>query len=554
MNDTSFSPLGAWSLLPPIAVLLLGYFFRTFKYGIAFALVFGVYLAAFLTCDFAFFPTLKLGTLKIWSNLEIATLLNPHTFWNCWNAFICIFLFALGIIVALMHHSGGSFAYRKYVGARLDSKKSAETSSLMLSSIFFVDDYFSSLTVGNVMTPLTDKFQIPRAKTAFLVDAMAAPLTILCPFSSWVAAIIGFFRDNGIHSQGTHVLISSFGAYFRVIPYIIYSFLLIGSVWFIVRKQISFGSMAYHEHIAKKTGDLHGGGKKFKARGNFCHVTPEDSSLLDFLLPPFFLILSIIFSLLYVGDFHLFGGDNSFINAIQKTNAASALFIASLIALVLSLLYFLAKKSIRIKEVPGIFFEGIQLVAPALLILLLAWTLGDIVRSDLKSGDYLAHLLLGNIPPFSLPVIAFVTACLVASSTGSSWGAAAILFPIVIPLVFSFSGATNLPASPEEVPLLFPVLGAVLSGGVAGDHISPLSDTTFMASTSVGCSYFDHVRTQLTYAFPVICASAISFLLIGIFVQEEFFVALVLPLLAGVITSFAILSLRHRFHLKRKRA
>lgn len=517
--------LSILSVAPPIIVLIIGYLTKR----IISSLIVGIFCASLIATNYKIIESIKVFSGYLWKNLEFATFFSPSQFWDTTNLFICIFLFILGIFVVMLQHSGGVFAYGSVVKKYIRSKKSAETSSVFLSTLLFLDDYFSSLTVGSVMYPLTDAQKIPRAKLAFLVDSMAAPLAILCPFSSWVAATLGFLRENGIseaNSPETLIIASPISAYIHIIPFIFYSFILIFAVWFIVRKKISYGLMRQHELIAIKTGNLFGGAKPYKEKKKDTNHTNDNTSLLDFFMPVVTLLVSIFSGMLFSGNWQGFGGTRPMVQALQNSNAYIALFIGGIASLIICSIFFVARKRIKLKELPKIYWEGSVLMGPAIVVLMLAWTLGDILRHDLFTGQYLANVMLGSVSIELLPAILFVTATLIAFSIGSSWGTAAMMFPIAIPLIVSMLEFTTTP-NLQDVPILFPILGAVLSGCVAGDHISPISDTTVMSATSSRTPHMDHVRTQMPYAIPIIIATTISFVFTGYLSQCGYLCSLI---------------------------
>ena len=280
--------------LPPLLVLILGFATRR----VMFSLTCGILFSALIASNYSLFGAFKLSLLRLWSNTELSHLSSLGAFADSDNLFIYIFLLILGIIVTLLSHSGGSYAYGKVVAQHLHSKRSAQASSLVLSMCLFVDDYFNSLTVGSVMYPLTDRFKIPRAKLAFLVDSMSAPLAMIIPVSSWVAVLVGFVRESGIdvtREATTLVLENPFNMYLHILPYVFYSFIIFFSAWYIVMRTISFGSMRRHEDIAEKTGNLFGGKDAPSNRlRQINEANKENSSLVDFIFPVATLIVCII--------------------------------------------------------------------------------------------------------------------------------------------------------------------------------------------------------------------------------------------------------------------
>lgn len=539
---------GFLSLLPPLIVLILGYLTRR----VLFSLSCGVFIAAFIAKDFDLSEAVWLSAKRFWDVLEIGTIFNPDTFWDSWNAFICIFLMILGVFITLIHHCGGAYAYEAFIKKKLKSKKQVEASSLILSKSLCIDDYFSSLTVGSVMHPITDAYKIPRAKLAFLVDSLAAPLTVLCPVSSWVAAIVGFLRENGVHNHATsqtQIVASPFLAYLKMIPFILYSFIIIMGAWYIVLKGVSFGIMGQHEEHARKTGNVFNG-KPDVSRSikKPIQIDDQEPKLLDFFIPIAMLVVGIVAGILYSGSWVVFGGKQGFIDSLRDASAAHGLFLGGSFALMGTLAYFFAKGRLKIKDLPSLTKEGCLLMATSCMVLILAWTLGGILKNDLATGEYLASVLIGKVSPFLVPAMFFCASVITSFAIGSAWGTAAIMFPIGIQLVLSMLGL-DLPASIEDVALLFPTLGAILSGCVAGDHISPISDTTIMTSTSTAMEHTDHVQTQMTYAVPLILVTIVSYICLGYLLAFGSFLSFVMTLFIAGLLIVAVLHLGARWHL-----
>lgn len=532
------------SLLPPLIVLIIGILTR----DVIISLSLGVFGAAFIVTDFSLIEAFKLSVVKFWNNVQLESLLSKETFWNNGNLFICIFLCILGIIVTLISHSGGAYAYGKAIRKRIYDKKTVETASLFLSMFLFIDDYFSSLTVGSVMHPLTDHFRIPRAKLAFLVDSFAAPLAVLAPVSSWVAAIIGFLSENGVSpliNSDTLILADPISVYTRVMPFVFYSFIIVPAAWLIVRGRMSFGLMNKHEQIAEETGNLFAGKDPVSRKIRGVHERNiENNSIIDFAVPIAFLFISVVTGILYSGQYHLFGGTRTFLEAFQNSKSSIALFLGGSFALIFCISFFVFRRKLHLREVPLECLNGIKLMLPAIIILLLSWTLGDLLRDDLKTGEYLAHLLVGSVSLQFFPLMFFVSAAATSFALGTSWGTMAILFPLAIPMVISLLNLST-PVHVDQVFLLFPVLGAIISGAVSGDHISPISDTTIMSSTSCGAYHVDHVQTQMTYALPILVATAVAYLVAGFLIGYPFYVVVFVPLIIGLIIGLGTLFIRN---------
>jgi Na+/H+ antiporter NhaC len=539
--DSSFSLL---SLLPPILVLVLGYI----THRVVLALCAGVVFAALLACQFAPIPAMQVIASTIWNNLELTTFFSKTDFWQTWNLFICVFLLALGIFVTMLQYSGGAYAYGVFAQRKIKNAKSAETSSLILSTGLFADDYLSSLTVGSVMYPLTDTQRIPRAKLAFLVDSMSAPLAILCPFSSWVAAMMGFLRENGVNEQvtaNTLILANPLTAFIDIVPFVFYSFILIASMWFIVRKRISFGIMKKHEQIAQETGNLYGGAECCDKNNRLIDHNPQHTTLLEFFLPMGVLLLCVIGGILYSGNAVIFGGSNGIVTAFQQSSAAAGLFIGGNITVVICTIFFVMRRRITLNKIPEIYWQGIKLMAPAVLVLMLAWTFGDLLREKLHTGEYLASLMLGSVNITLLPVLLYFVATAISFTIGTSWGTAAMLFPIAIPLVLSMTHAPLHPTL-SQIPMFYPVLGAVLSGCLAGNHVSPIADTTIMSSMSTRSRLKDHICTQIQYATPGILITGVAFWISGILVPYGFTIAIITSLVIAITLNLATLWLLDR--------
>ena len=533
------------SITPPLLVLVLGCWTR----NVILSLAAGIILAVLVAANFSLLPAMELLYSYLWSNFEFDKFFSIQQFWSTWNLFICIFLLILGIFVCLLQHSGGAYAYASFAKKYINNRKNAETSSLILSILLFVDDYFSNLTVGSVMYPLTDTQKIPRAKLAFLVGSMSAPLTILSPVSSWAAAILGLLRDNGISqtlmSGTTTILAKPLTAYFYLLPFLFYSFILILSVWYIVRMRISFGLMKKHEELAISTGNLFGGRTYYSKKKSSFEPNPRHTTLSDFFISVLILLVSIFGGILYSGKWSCLFGHNDLITAFQNSSAATALFLGGNIALIVCTLFLLIRGRIELKAVPKIYWHGIKLMLSAVIVLLLAWTLGDILRSQgLQTGKFLANILVGTVDITLLPALLFITAVAIAFSIGSAWGTNAILFPIAIQMIPSILHINTIPTL-TEIPIFLPAFGAILSGSVAGNHMSPISDTTIMSSASTKITVIDRVNTQFSYALPIIIFAAMGFMLSAKLIHLGILVATIIPIIISTFASILTLQLLH---------
>jgi tetracycline resistance efflux pump len=522
-------------LIPPILTLLMAFITKKVRLS----LILGIFSSAFIAKNYSLLESLKLGIYQIWSTSQIANLFTWSGSFD--TLYLFTFLIALGCIVALMNITGGACAYGKIIKKKLYDARTTETASLLLSMTLFIDDYLNSLTVGCVMRPLTDTFKIPRAKLAFLIDAMAAPLVILMPVSSWVAVITGQLNQAGVSDDLMDkplIIADPFYTYAQMIPFIFYSFIIIASCWFIVRKKISFGLMAQHEEIARKTGNLFGG--KEAAVGQMCPIETDEGCLIDFFFPIISLVITVIGGLLYSGKSWIFGGPYTIIQALQESDIFPVLFWSGLATLGASIIMAWARNKLKFRQIYSVFSEGIKLMGPSIIILLLAWSFSALLTKELNTGQYLAHLLIGTLQGAWLPCMFFITSTIISITIGSSWGTVAIMIPLIIPMLISFFGVAT-PTILSNLPLFLPSLGAILSGAVAGDHLSPISDTTIMSSTSSGAHHLDHVQTQWGYAVPALIGTGIAFIIAGFTAHWNTWASIGLSITMGIGSCFIML-------------
>ena len=531
---------GTWVVLvPPIIVLVCA--FVTRKLNLALAV--GLASATLIATNFSVPAAGKLAAQQLIGRLT-----------DIDNLYMYAFLLMIGTVVALMSATGGAYAFAHTITKKLRTAKMVESSSILLSMALFIDDYLSNLTTGYVMRPLTDRFKIPRAKLAFLVHSLSGPFVILIPISSWVAFITSTLDEAGIGTSSTanlKIAADPFFVYLNAIPFIFYSFLLIASVWFIVRRRISFGPMYQQEKIAQETGNLFGGKKpptdKIQAHQH------ANGSIADLLLPLAVLIGTVMIGIPYTGGYYLFGGPNNLLDAFKNnTDTFFVLFVAGVLTLAISFAFSLARKTLTINQVPKIIKQGIELMLPPVIMVFLAATLSEVIKNDLQTGQYLASLFaLGSLSINLLPCMFFVVSVVASTMTGTSWGTILVMLPIAIPMITSLS-TSAIPAAPEAVSLLFPVLGAIFSGAVCGDHISPISETTIMAATSTGSYPVDHTQTQFPYAAPAMVCSAISFLIAGQLAGSSAWIVLGVSLGVGMVLCLGSLQLMN--YLTHKKA
>ena len=445
---------------------------------------------------------------------------------NAYNVGILVFLVVLGIIVVLMNKAGGSRAYGEWAAAHIRGRRGAALSTFFLGVLIFVDDYFNCLTVGSVMRPITDKHNISRSKLAYLIDSTAAPICIIAPISSWAAAVSGTVEGvNGI------------SLFINTIPYNLYAFLTILMVIFISASDTDYGPMKIHEDNAKN-GDI------FTTQNNTyeqdAQPVTERGRVIDLILPVAVLIVLCVVGMIYTGGF--FSGTD-FVTAFANCDAAYGLSLGSISALIVIIAYYMFRRVLKFNECMDSIAAGFKQMVPAILILTFAWTLKT-MTNHLEAGAFVSGVVQSATAlSVLLPVILFVVAIGLAFATGTSWGTFGILIPIVTS-VFDAELA-NISQTGEIPSMVIICISACLAGAVCGDHCSPISDTTIMASTGAQCDHVNHVSTQLPYALTVAAVCVVGYLLSGfvhnVFIVLGFSAALMLAVL------FAI-----RFFVKRK--
>lgn len=445
---------------------------------------------------------------------------------NAYNVGILVFLVVLGIIVVLMNKAGGSRAYGEWAAAHIKGRRGAALSTFFLGVLIFVDDYFNCLTVGSVMRPITDKHNISRSKLAYLIDSTAAPICIIAPISSWAAAVSGTVEGvNGI------------SLFINTIPYNLYAFLTILMVIFISVSDTDYGPMKIHEDNAKN-GDI------FTTKNNTyeqdAQPLTERGRVIDLILPVAVLIVFCVVGMIYTGGF--FSGTD-FVTAFANCDAAYGLSLGSISALIVIIAYYMFRRVLKFNECMDSIAAGFKQMVPAILILTFAWTLKT-MTNHLEAGAFVSGVVQSATAlSVLLPVILFVVAIGLAFATGTSWGTFGILIPIVTS-VFEAELA-NVSQTGEIPSMVIICISACLAGAVCGDHCSPISDTTIMASTGAQCDHVNHVSTQLPYALTVAAVCVVGYLLSGfvhnVFIVLGFSAALMLAVL------FAI-----RFFVKRK--
>ena len=442
---------------------------------------------------------------------------------DAYNVGILVFLVLLGALVSMMNKTGASAAFGRWAATHIKSRVGAQLATIILGMLIFVDDYFNCLTVGSVMKPVSDAKRVSRAKLAYLIDATAAPICIIAPISSWAAAVAGFAKGAGAES--------GFSLFINAIPWNFYAILTIVTMFFLAITGFDFGLMRRHEENAAK-GDLFTSGGAV-GDNELLNANPK-GRVWDLVVPVVFLIAACVVGMIYSGGF--FGEDKpGFIQAFSDSDASVGLVYGSAATIVFAVIYFLCRRVISFKDCMGSLPEGFKAMVPAILILCSAWTLKAMTDS-LGAKVFISQIINGPAAGLQqfLPAIIFLIAIVLAFSTGTSWGTFGILIPIV------------LAASPSPDSTIISV-SACMAGAVCGDHCSPISDTTIMASAGAGCNHVNHVNTQLPYALLVAAVSFVAYLVAPFLKTWQ--AALPVALVLMVATLFAL-----RFFLAPKKA
>ncbi|WP_303966679.1 Na+/H+ antiporter NhaC family protein [Sporosarcina ureae] len=487
--------IGTWvSILPPIIAIVMVLATRR----VLLSLGAGIVTAALLLANFAPFETLK----GVWRAMTVS-------FWdgglNTYNIFIMLFLLLLGVITAFVSLSGGSAAFARWAVTRIRTKRGAKLLTMALGIAIFVDDYFNALAVGQIARPITDQHKISRAKLAYFIDSTSAPICVVSPISSWGAFLIGQLAL--ILGTTAAVSYSPLTAFIMMAPMNFYVIATLSMVFFFAWTNNDFFEMKKHEDRAMNEGELFDQNKEIP--GQLKEEFPEHThgKVRDLVAPIVTLIVVTLGMMIYTG--YKEAGIFDIWAIFENTDVPFSLVIggttATLLAMLLYILQMKENETASVSWMGRAFVSGVKAMMPAILILIFAWGLTELIAS-LDTGLFLSTMVEQlNIPVAFLPVLIFVLAGLMAFSTGTSWGSFGILMPI--------AGTIMVNAAPE---LLLPALAAVLAGAVFGDHCSPISDTTILSSTGAGCNHMDHVSTQLPYALVAASVSAIGYIVLGI--------------------------------------
>lgn len=471
--DTPFY-MTFWSLLPPIVAIALALITKE-AYS---SLFLGIVVGGLLYSNFSFEGTL----VHVFNDGIVKSLADSY------NVGILVFLVILGILVVLMNKAGGSSAFGRWASEHIKTRTGAQLATIVLGVLIFIDDYFNCLTVGSVMRPVCDKSNISRPKLAYLIDATAAPVCIIAPVSSWAAAVASYVDEgNGLT------------AFIRAIPYNFYALLTIIMMLYLAFTEFDYGPMAKYEKNAKEKGDIFSGMKRLMDEKD-TKVNPK-GKVSDLVLPIIVLIIACVIGMIYSGGF--FSGTD-FVTAFSNSDASVGLMLGSAVTLVLTMIYYLVRRVLTFQEITASIPEGFNSMVSVILILVFAWSLKGMTDS-LGAKEFVEVVVKHSAGSFQsfLPAIVFLIACLLSFATGTSWGT----FGILIPITLGVFPLTN--------PHGIVCMSACMAGAVCGDHCSPISDTTIMASAGAQCVHVVHVATQLPYAITAAAVSAVSYVIAG---------------------------------------
>ena len=488
-----------WALLPPLVAIILALITKE----VYSSLFVGIVVGALLYSGFKFEGTVTQifegGIIKVLS--------------DSYNVGILIFLVILGSVVCMMNKAGGSAAFGRWASKKIHTRVGAELAAIILGILIFIDDYFNCLTVGSVMRPVTDRHHVSRAKFAYLIDATAAPVCIIAPISSWAAAVSGFVEGQ----DGLAIFV-------RTIPYNFYAILTIVMMVGMVLMKTEFGAMKTHE-INALNGDLYTTSARPYENATDDETPNPRGRVIDLAIPIVVLVICCVISMIYTGGF--FSGTD-FVTAFSQSDASTGLAMGSAFGLVFAIIFYMIRRVVNFRDCMGCIPEGFKAMVPAIMILTFAWTLKAMTDS-LGAAVFVEEAMrsvAGGIEVI-LPAIIFLVGCGLAFATGTSWGTFGILIPIVV-AVFEKS-------SPE---MMIISMSACMAGAVCGDHCSPISDTTIMASAGAQCDHVTHVSTQLPYAIVAAAVSFVTYIVAG-FVKTAW-IALPVGIVLMLIVLFVI--------------
>ena len=505
---------GIWGLIPPVLTITLAFITKDVIVSLFLGIISGALIAA--------------GGNPIVAILNLTDLM-ADVLYDGWNIRIFLFCALLGGLVGMLSRTGSANAFGLWARKKINSPKTSLLLAWLCGIIIFIDDYFNSLAVGTVMRPIADKNKVSRAKLAWVLDSTAAPVCILVPISSWVITVMSIVKGSeGFESFG----MSEFAFFIKAVPYNIYAILTLIMVLTIIFTNRDYGPMKKSQKLAEQ-------GKLFNeaygdAPGEVEIVTSgraKNAKMFDMLLPIIVLIISALIMFPFTTYLLTVDGETitsvsqaaasmSLGDAFNNTDASMALWYAVIITVAFTYIYYICRGLFKIKDASEALINGIKSMVPALVILVMAWSIGTIIKSSPADGglglaSFLSEVVVGGGFPLALvPAIVFILSALIAFATGTSWGTFAIMIPIVMPIAVGLSASKGL-GSAEALNATLICVSAVLGGAVFGDHASPISDTTILSSTGAGCPHLEHVATQLPYALTVAACAFIGFIVGG---------------------------------------
>ena len=486
----------AWALLPPVVAIGLALITKEVYSSLFIGIVVGGLLYSGFGFEGTFVHVLQDGIIM---NLS-----------DSYNVGILVFLVTLCIIVCLMNMTGGSAAFGRWAGTKIKTRTGAQLTTVLLGCLIFVDDYFNCLTVGSVMRPITESHRVSKAKLSYLIDATAAPVCIIAPVSSWAAAVSGFVEGE-----------DGFAVFIRAIPWNYYALLTIFFMVMTTILRIDFGPMRKHEENAIKYNDIYTTPERPFADSENVKVN-ENGKVIDLVIPVVIIIICCVTGIVYSG-----GGFSGtpFIDSFASSDAAVGLSTGGLFALIIVIIYYMCRRAISFRDAMDQVPNGFQAMIAPILILTFAWTLKTMTDS-LGAAPFVAGIIQGSAGALQslVPAVVFLVGCGLGFATGTSWGTFGVLIPIVIA---AFGG------NPDQETLMYISISACMGGAVMGDHCSPISDTTIMASAGAQCYHINHVNTQLPYAILVAIVSCVGYVFAG-FIQN---------VVINLIISFALMTL-----------
>ena len=499
-----------WSLVPPVVAIVLALITKEVYSSLFVGILIG---GAFWS---GFKPEATI--LHVFQDGVVGVLTDSY------NMGILVFLVILGVMVCMMNKAGGSAAFGRWAKEHIKTRAGAQLATIVLGVLIFIDDYFNCLTVGSVMRPVTDSHNVSRAKLAYLIDATAAPICIIAPISSWAAAVTGFVKGE-----------DGFSIFIRAIPYNYYAILTIIMMVTLVLAKEDYGPMKAHEKNAIE-GDLFTtGDRPFENTSE--NAIYNKGKVIDLVFPILSLIVCCVIGMIYSGGF--FSG-TGFVEAFSGSDASVGLMLGSFFAMVITIVFYAVRKVLRFSDSMACIPEGFKAMVPAILILTFAWTLKAMTDS-LGAAPFVASVMnsaAGGLMNL-LPAIIFLVGCFLAFATGTSWGTFGILIPIVV-AVFQGTNETMMIIS----------ISACMAGAVCGDHCSPISDTTIMASAGAQCNHVNHVSTQLPYAMTVAAVSCITYVIAGILQNTVICLVIGIALQIGVLLAIKAITKDHTGKVK----